>query len=98
MIVARRKADQNQAVIDPWTAVHTAMGLAAGLMGLPFLPMMAAAVAYEVIEHSFEDSEAGQRFFDISGPETIGNVMADLAVFGVGWYLGAAWNTTALPK
>lgn len=92
MLIATKKSEQNQGAIDPWTVVHFSMGLAAGLMKLPFVPVMTAAVAYELIEHTFEDSEYGKEFFDISGPENGANVVVDLAVFVLGYWLADRWN------
>lgn len=94
MLIATRKSDQNQAAIDPWTAVHFSMGLAAGLVKLPFVPVMVGAVAYDMVEHAFEDSHFGQKFFDVSGPETPANVAVDLGVFALGYWLAHRWNST----
>lgn len=92
--LATSKAEQNNAVIDPWTAVHFAMGLAAGLAALSPPLAMAAAVAYEVAEQVFERTEFGRAFFNVSGPEIPANAIADLVVFGVGQWLGAKWNAS----
>lgn len=92
MLIARRKADQNRAAIDPWTGVHAGAGLAAGLMGAPFWPSMAAAVAYEIVEQYVERTGVGQRFFKTSGPENTANVIVDLIVFGAGHWAGQKWN------
>lgn len=94
MLIATRKSEQNQAAIDPWTMVHFSMGLAAGLLKLPAVPVMVGAVAYDMIEHAFEDSKYGKQFFDVSGPETTANVVVDLSVFAVGYWLAARWNRT----
>jgi hypothetical protein len=94
MLVALSKADQNAAAIDPWTGVHLAAGLAAGLMDARFVPVFSAAVVYEVLEHYFESSEFGQRTFSISGPEIGPNVAIDIGIFALGWWLGHQWNQT----
>lgn len=91
-VVATRKAEQNQAIVDPWTVVHFAMGLAAGLMNVPPALALGGAVAYEVAEHAFQRTEMGQAFFNTSGPEVIPNAVADVVVFAVGQYLGDQWN------
>lgn len=93
-LLARSKPDQNVAAVDPWTAVHLAAGLAAGLMDLSRTSSMAAAVAYEVVEQVFERKEVGQEFFETHGPEHPANVMVDIAVFALGHWLGRKWNTT----
>lgn len=91
-IVATRKEDQNEAAIDPWTAVHFSSGLAAGLMGWGLVPTVLAAVVYDVAEQAFERSDAGQKFFRTSGPETVANVVADAGVYLCGWWLGQRYN------
>lgn len=93
-ILALRKQEQNQAAIDPWTPVHMAAGLALGLMNAPLTWSVAAAAAYEFGEQFLERSDAGQDLFDVSGPETLPNVLVDLAVFAAGHYLGSRWNRT----
>jgi hypothetical protein len=93
-IVATEKAHQNRAVIDPWTLVHFAGGLALGLMNAPLRWWLPVATAYEVAEQFFERSEAGQEFFDTSGPENIPNAILDIAVFAAGHELGRRWNRT----
>ena len=93
-IVATRKSEQNDAAFDPWSAVHFTSGLAFGLMGVSAGVSMAAAVVFDVVEQGVERSEAGQKFFNTSGPESLANVACDLALFGVGWWLADAYNRT----
>lgn len=93
-LIATSKSQQNSTTLDPWTLVHFSAGLAMGLMEAPFWPSMIAATAYEFVEHEFEDSEFGQRFFNISGPEIMSNAVVDVIIFGVGWYAGKKWNQT----
>jgi hypothetical protein len=97
-IVARRKSEQNEAWIDPWSAVHLTSGLAAGLMGFNFGPSMLAATAFDVAEHFVESHAIGQKFFNTSGPESTGNVVVDLILFAAGWKLGNLWNETGTPR
>lgn len=92
--LATRKAQQNRAAVDPWTAVHVAAGLAAGLMNIPLRWTLAAGVAYEAAEQVFERSPEGQELFDTSGPERLPNALFDLAVLVVGHRLGQLWNRT----
>lgn len=91
-IVATKKAEQNRAVVDPWTLVHFASGLALGLMNAPLRLWLPLATTYEVMEHYFEKSDVGQEFFDSSGPEAVPNAVVDLAVFTAGHQLGRRWN------
>jgi hypothetical protein len=93
-LVARSKPDQNHAVVDPWTAVHLAAGLAAGLVEMPFVRAMGAAIGYEAAEQWFERSPFGQDFFEVSGPEHPANAALDIAIFALGHWLGDRWNRT----
>ena len=91
-LLATRKHHQNASVADPWTVVHFAAGLAAGLMDLSFARVMAAAVAYEVVEQAFERHPVGQDFFRTSRPEHLLNAALDVGVFALGHALGTRWN------
>lgn len=91
-LVATEKSEQNKAVIDPWTLVHFASGLALGLVNAPLKWWLPIATAYEVAEQVLERSEAGQDFFKTSGPEAVPNALVDLAVFAAGHELGRRWN------
>lgn len=93
-LVATEKAEQNRAVVDPWTVVHFASGLALGLVNAPLRWWLPVAVAYEVAEQLLERSAAGREFFDTSGPEAIPNALLDLAAFAAGHELGRRWNRT----
>ena len=93
-IVATEKAEQNTAVLDPWTVVHFASGLASGLVNAPLRVTLPLAVLYEVAEYVLESNEVGQAFFDTSGPEAIPNAVVDVAVFALGHELGRRWNET----
>ncbi len=81
MLVAQSKADQNTALVDPWTAVHFGAGLAFALAGRPKWPSMAAAAAFEIVEQLTEKK-----------PETLGNAMVDMVVFYVGFAAGERFN------
>lgn len=91
-LVATRKKEQNRAVVDPWTVVHFASGLALGLMDVPLSWSVAGAVAYEGVEQVVERKTWGQEVFETRGPEIVGNAVMDVAIFAVGHALGAAWN------
>ena len=93
-IVATEKNEQNRAVVDPWTVVHFASGLALGLMNAPLRWWLPAATAYELLEHYFETTDLGQEVFDTSGPESTPNAVLDLVVFAAGHQLGRLWNRT----
>lgn len=93
-VVATRKDQQNSAAVDPWTVVHLASGLAAGLMRVPLPAALAASIAYEAAEQFFERSDRGRELFYTSGPESVPNAIVDVIVLAAGHWLGAAWNRT----
>lgn len=90
--IARSKPDQNEAALDPWTVIHFAAGLGAGLVDMPYRWLLALALAYEVVEQIAERQEVGQEIFETSGPESLPNALVDLAAVTVGHRLGRAWN------
>jgi hypothetical protein len=93
-IIATEKAHQNRAVVDPWTVVHFASGLALGLVSAPLRWWLPVAVAYEVAEQYVERSELGQQILETKGPEKLPNAMLDVVVFAAGHQLGRLWNRT----
>ena len=93
-LVATRKGEQNRAVVDPWTVVHFATGLAAGLVEMPRDWALAAAVAYELAEQYAERQDWGQDFFETSRAEALPNATMDLAAFALGHWMGELWNGT----
>lgn len=92
MWMARDKAEQNAAVLDPWSVVHFGIGMAAGLVDAPATVAFGGALIYDIAEQGVERTGWGQQFFKTSGPESLGNVLGDIAVFGIGYYLGRKWN------
>lgn len=91
-LLATRKTDQNEAVVDPWTVVHFSSGLALGLIDLSLRKALPAAIAYELLEQVLERREVGQKLFVTSGPESLSNAVMDTAVFALGHWLGQNWN------
>lgn len=92
MLVAQSKAQQNRAVLDPWSLVHLSFGLATGLMDWRLRNLLLVATAYEAVEQVAERTGVGQRFFKTSGPENYANSAADVVLAVAGWYLGRTWN------
>ena len=93
-LVARKKADQNTSLVDPWTAVHVGAGLAVGLMGIPLRWAFLGATAYEFLELPFEAAGFGKTLFNVSKPENIPNQIVDVVVFMGAAELGRRWNKT----
>jgi len=91
-ILATKKREQNEAIIDPWTVVHFSIGLALGLLNAPIRSTLVGAVAYELVEQYFERVDIGKELFDTRGPESIPNALLDLAVMTAGHQLGRMWN------
>lgn len=91
-LVALTKAEQNEAVLDPWTVVHFAVGLAAGMTKVRFGPLFVAAVGYEFLENAAERKPEIAKLFQTSGPESLPNAAADVVIMSIGWYLGSRWN------
>lgn len=92
--LARTKPDQNSAAVDPWTVVHFATGLAAGLMEVPYRWVLAGSLVYEVAEQVAERQDVGQELFETSGPESLPNAIVDLLAITLGHHLGRRWNRT----
>ena len=91
-LVATRKSEQNEAVVDPWTAVHAGIGLAIGLVNIPAHWALAASIAYEFLERPFEEAQFGKTFFNVSRPENLPNQIVDVVVFMSAFELGRRWN------
>ena len=94
MLIATRKNEQNEALLDPWSIVHFAVGLAVGLMGFGTGAALTGAVAYELLEAPLERAEFGKNLFNISKPETRANQLMDVGIFALGHAAGVAWNRT----
>jgi len=93
-LIATEKSQQNRALLDPWSIVHFATGLAAGLAEIDARAAIGAAIAYEFVEQDLERREVGQDLFETSGPEHAANAAADVALFAAGLLLGRLWNRT----
>jgi len=91
-LVALHHDEQNFALFDPWSLIHLSAGLFAGLVGIGVVPSMVAAVAYEGFEQLAESQPWGQKIFRTSGSETIANIITDVGLFALGWYMGERYN------
>jgi hypothetical protein len=79
----------NDAAIDPWTGVHALAGLGVGLLGVPAPVALAGAAAYEVVEYAHEWPR-GSVLFGSKRPESIQNVVSDLVVYSLAYWLGSS--------
>ncbi len=77
----------NTALIDGWTLVHIASGVAAALFRIPRTIAYSGAFAYEIVEQGVERTRWGQQLFQSSGPESLRNAASDLVVFAAGYEL-----------
>jgi hypothetical protein len=94
--IATSRDEQNAAVLDPWSVVHLAAGLATSLVGVSPGVGFGAAVAYEALELYGESRPGGtvRKIFLTQGPESVPNIAADLALFALGLSLGHRWIRT----
>ena len=98
VLIATTKSEQNEALVDPWTLVHAAVGLAVGLMGFSAPAAIGGAIAYEFLEKPLARAEFGKNLFNVSKPETLGNQVVDVFAFTLGHAAGAAWNQSEYPQ
>ncbi len=96
-VFAFRHEDQNSALFDPWSVIHLSAGLFAGLVGIGPIVSMTAAVGYEIFEQVAENQPWGQKIFRTSGSENGPNMITDVLVFAVGWWLGTAYHRPRQP-
>lgn len=82
-IVALSKDEQDSAFVDPWTVVHFSVGLALGLLEVSAAFTMIVSTIHEIIELRPQ----AMKFFK-STPESVGNVVIDMASVMGGWWLG----------
>ncbi len=88
-LVAVTRSEQDTALLDPWTIVHFAIGLGAGLLDINGWIVGGIAAGHELLERRPQTMK-----FWKSKPETIGNVTIDMATVMLGWYLGKRYNRT----
>ena len=95
MLVATKKADQSLAILDPWSVVHGATGLALGLLGTRLSTALALAIVYELVEGRLQADPSVRSFWNVSRPESFANQVADVLVLGAGVIAGHRYNATA---
>lgn len=79
----------NEGLVDQWTAVHALAGLGVGLLGASAPVALGGAAVYEVVEYAHEWPR-GSVLFGSKRPESIPNVVSDLAVYGLAYWLGSS--------
>lgn len=75
--------------VDAWTFVHAGYGLAAGLVGFPFLLTLAFALFWEAFEN-WKRPETTWEAVPNWTPEVNVNALIDIVVACGGWGVGAA--------
>lgn len=76
----------NQSTFDEWTVPHGMIGFAAGILQIPYSKVIVICSIYELAEHQIE---SGPNPFGTAHPEHIRNVLGDLAVMTLGYYLAS---------
>ena len=87
-LVARNRYEH--AVLDPWTAVHFASGLATGLGELPLGTAVVSAIAFDLFFGYITSKQRG--LLRGLGEDPLVNKAADIALFALGNYWGRKWN------
>lgn len=80
----------NEGILDSWTAVHALTGLSAGFSGVSAPLALGGAAAYELVEYAHEWPR-GSVLFGSKRPESAQNVVSDLVVYGLTYWLGSRW-------
>jgi hypothetical protein len=82
--------EPNSAAVDKFTAAHIAVGAGFGLLRVPFLWTLAAAIGWELLERParvrYNLYRAAPKFY--SGQDTALNSTIDVAANMAGWWLG----------
>lgn len=75
--------------VDGWTLVHLGCGVATGLLGVPFLLVLAGALFWEAFEN-WKRPERALKSMPAWTPENDLNVVMDVVAALGGWGVGAA--------
>lgn len=76
----------NQSLIDKWTLGHILIGYGLGKKQISFPVVIGVAILYEIIEQKIE---SGPNPFGTKQPESLKNVIADLAIMSLAYYVAA---------
>jgi hypothetical protein len=88
LLVAERTAragEINYAFVDPYSLVHALVGLAMVVFGFGFLPTLALAVSWEVVEHALKNLVPAA--FPHPTQDTLANSVGDVLSTALGWFL-----------
>lgn len=77
-------------VVDPWTAVHFASGLATGLAEAPLGVAVVSAIAFDVAFGYLTQRKSG--LLRGIGEDPAINKVVDIACFALGNYWGRKWS------
>ncbi|HVV50168.1 MAG TPA: hypothetical protein VHO06_10950 [Polyangia bacterium] len=83
-----RPGEINYAPFDRYSLFHGLVGLAAGLVGLGFWPMLGIAVGWEIVEHVLKNLVPA--VFAYPTQDTLANSVGDVLSALYGWALGTA--------
>lgn len=78
---------ENDSIIDKWTALHALVGYMARKYDVKFSTFLLLIIAYEVFEYSIEYPD-GSEFFGTIRPESIKNIISDLCTGILFYYIG----------
>lgn len=85
----------NEGILDSWTAVHALTGLGAGFSGVSASLALGGAAAYELVEYAHEWPR-GSVLFGSKRPESVQNVVSDLVVYSLTYWLGSRWPRSTI--
>jgi hypothetical protein len=84
----------NANAFDPWSYVHAFSGVLFGACGVSAPWSFGTAAVYEIIEYAHEWPK-GSVLFGSKRPESLLNIVTDMALFAGGWYVGTRLNRAA---
>lgn len=70
--------------VDPWTAVHFAVGFIAGEIGVPWWAAIGIAIVWEIVENWNRPDET----IPWMSPDSNANAIIDVVAVAVGWWIG----------
>lgn len=89
-LIATRKSQQRDALVDPWTVVNFSSGLATGLAEVSLGKAIGLIVLYEVGRSVLSSGKV--KLFATPQQEIPENQVVDALVYLLGWKLGHAYH------